>query len=121
MVRAVKEAVRRLFTDIAQSQSAMRRVLNPAVEGAGSRVYPARNNKNDEKYGIRIDKGEAVHGKPNVVRLKLQLNSNAARKTIRDLASKDPHKVIANVDVDNTQQLTRENLTKVEEDLVNQI
>ena len=52
MVRAVVEAVKKLFADIAQSQSAMRRILNPSIEGAGSRVYPPQNPKKDEDYGI---------------------------------------------------------------------
>ncbi|PGH34066.1 hypothetical protein GX50_03122 [[Emmonsia] crescens] len=121
MVRAVVDAVKRLFADISRSQSAMRRVLNPSMEGAGSRVYPPQVPKKDADYGIRVDRGEKVHDKPNVLRLKLQLNSNATNKTIRELAKQDPHRVFATVDVDVTQEPTADNLKKIEAELVKQL
>lgn len=114
MANAVKAAIKQLFEDISQSQSALKRLLNPAVDGAGSRVYPSKTAKNDSKYGIRIDKGEPVQGKPNVIRLKLQLNSNATSKAIKDLAKKNSHKVVATYDVDTTQEANEENLDKAE-------
>jgi hypothetical protein len=84
-------------------------------------VYPARNQKNDAKYGIRIDKGEAVHGQPHVGRLKLQASSNADSKTIKDLAKKDPHAVLATVDVDTTQEATEDNLEKLKDDMLSSL
>ncbi|KAF2746696.1 hypothetical protein M011DRAFT_444994 [Sporormia fimetaria CBS 119925] len=97
MSNSVKKAVKSLFEDAAKSQSAMTRLLNPAADGAGSRVYPARNPKNDAKYGIHVDKGEPVHDEPNKIRLKLQINSNADSTTLRDLAKKNPHRVVTNL------------------------
>ncbi|KAL8990507.1 MAG: hypothetical protein Q9177_000858 [Variospora cf. flavescens] len=121
MANAIKAAVKELFADISKSQSGLKRVLNPGVDGAGSRIFPSKTAKNDSKYGIRIDKGEPVDGKPNVIRLKLQLNSNATNKTIRDLAKKDSHKVVATVDVDTSQEANEENLEKVEDGFLNSL
>ncbi|KAK2802836.1 hypothetical protein FQN50_007242 [Emmonsiellopsis sp. PD_5] len=121
MVRAIVDAVRKLFADISRSQSAMRRVLNPSMEGAGSRVYPPQVPKKDAEYGVRVDRGEKVQNKPNFLRLKLQLNSNATNKTIRELARQNPHRVYATVDVDVTQTLSAENLKTMEDDLISQL
>ncbi|KAH8589705.1 hypothetical protein B0O99DRAFT_332067 [Bisporella sp. PMI_857] len=121
MSSAIKKAIEKLFGDAQKSKGAITRLTKPSTEGAGGRVYPARNQKNDAKYGIRIDKGEEVHGQPNVVRLELQANSNADSKTIKDLARKDPHAVLATVDVDTTQEATEENLAKVKEDLLSNL
>ena len=118
MASSVKKALKSLFDDAARSKSAMARLLNPTQEGAGGRVYPARNAKNDQRYGIRIDKGEPVHDKPNTIRLKLQINSNAESATLRNLAKGNPHRVISNADVDTEQDVTKENLDKVEEEFL---
>ena len=121
MSNAVRKAIRTLFKDASKSKSAMKRLLNPAEEGAGSRVYPARTAKNDQHYGIRIDKGEPVAGKANTIRLKLQINSNAESKTLRELAKKDPHKVVSVADVDTKQDVTEENLGMIEEDFIQNV
>jgi hypothetical protein len=118
MASAIKKAVEKLFSDAAKSSGAITRLTKPSADGSGGRVYPARNQKNDSKYGVRIDKGEAVAGQSHIVRLKLQANSNADSKTIRDIAKKDPHRILATVDVDTTQEDTEDNLMKVKEDLL---
>lgn len=118
MANAVKKALGELFTDISKSKSSLERLLKPSADGAGSRVLPPRNAKNDSRYGLRIDKGEPVQGKENTIRLKLQINSNATNKTLRDLAKKDSHKVVATADVDSTQEASQENLEKVKQDFL---
>jgi hypothetical protein len=55
------------------------------------------------------------------VRLKLQASSNAESKTIKDLAKKDPHAVLATVDVDTTQEATEDNLLKLKEGLLSNL
>lgn len=60
MSNSVKKAIQKLFEDASKSKSAMKRLLNPGSDGAGSRVFPSMTAKNDAKYGIRIDKGEPV-------------------------------------------------------------
>lgn len=114
MSKSVKKAITKLFDDAAKSKSAMSRLLNPGTDGAGSRVYPARDSKNDTKYGIRIDKGEAVHDQPNTLRLHLQINSNAESKTLRDLAKKDPHRVVSTADITIQQAPAEDNLESLE-------
>jgi hypothetical protein len=121
MSNSIKKAIEHLFDDVARNKSAMKKLLNPSVGGAGSRVIPARNEKNDVKYGIRIDKGEPVAGKANILRLHLQINSNAQSKTLRDLAKKDPHKVIAIADVDTSQEVDQKNLDKIEEQFLDSV
>ena len=118
MANAVKAALAELFADVSKSKSGLQRLLKPSPDGAGSRVVPAKTTKNDARYGIRVDKGEPVKGKQNTIRLELQINSNATNKTLRDLAKKDSHKVIATADVDSTQELSTENLEKVKQDFL---
>ena len=65
--------------------------------------------------------GEPVHDKPNTVRLKLQINSNAESPTLRKLAAKAPHRTISNVDVDSQQDVTEENLKKMKEEFLNNL
>ncbi|KAB8356535.1 hypothetical protein FH972_024118 [Carpinus fangiana] len=121
MARAVKDAIRAMFLDISNSKSSIKKVLNPAMEGAGWRVFPARTQRNDEKYGLRIDKGEPVAGKADTVSVKLQINSNASRKTLKDLAKEDPHRVIAEAEVDTKQAATKENLLKLRDKLLDDV
>lgn len=118
MANAVKTALAELFADVSKSKSGLQRLLKPSVDGAGSRVFPSKTAKNDGRYGVRIDKGEPVNGKQDTIRLKLQINSNATNKTLRDLAKKDSHKVIATADVDSSQEASQENLEKVKQDFL---
>ncbi|OCK91140.1 uncharacterized protein K441DRAFT_576312 [Cenococcum geophilum 1.58] len=121
MASAARKAIQTLFDDAAKNKSAMKRLLNPAMEDAGSRVFPARTAKHDQRYGIRIDKGEPVKDKPNIIRLHLQINSNAKSKTLRDLVKEDSHKVFSVADVDTTQEVTEENLNKVKEQFLRNV
>jgi len=89
MANAVKAALAELFADVLKTKSDLHRLLKPSPNGAGSRIFPAKTTKNDGRYGVRVDKGEPVKGKQNTIRLKLQINSNATNKTLRDLAKRD--------------------------------
>jgi hypothetical protein len=116
MANTLKQAVRDLFKEAKKSRSGMQRILKPSSDGAGSRVYPPQQPKKDEKFGIRIDKGEALGGK---VRLNLQINSNAAKKTLKDLAKRNgSHKKYVTVEVDPNQDATEANMDKLEEEFL---
>ncbi|KAL9101969.1 MAG: hypothetical protein Q9163_002827 [Psora crenata] len=121
MANAVKTALGELFTDVSKSKSGLQRLLKPSPDGAGSRVFPSMTAKNDGRYGVRIDKGEPVKGKDNIIRLKLQINSNASNKTLRDIARKDSHRVIATADVDWTEEVSQEKLEKVKQDFLDSL
>ncbi|KAL9025063.1 MAG: hypothetical protein Q9196_006050 [Gyalolechia fulgens] len=113
MANVIKGAINKLFAEVAKTPSAVKRILNPTLDGGiGTRVYPPRTAKNDSKFGVRIDRGELIPGEPTLVRMNLQLNSNAENTTIKDLARKDSHKVVAVYDVDITQEANAENLDK---------
>lgn len=77
MSSAVRKSVRDIFDEILKRTSNLKRVLNMSEEGASQRVFPPRAPKNNEAFGIRLDKGETVKGKPGHVRLKLQANRDA--------------------------------------------
>jgi len=117
MANAVKAAIAELFAGVSNSKSGLH-LLRPSPDGAGSQVFPAKTTKNDGRYGVRIDKGQPVNGEQKTIRLKLQINSNATNKTLKDIAKKDSHKVIATVDVDSTQELSTENLEKVKQNFL---
>lgn len=91
------------------------------MENAGTRVFPPGTTKNNQHYGIRIGRGEPVQGKPDTLRLKLQINSNAESKTLGELARKDSHKVVSMADIDTKQEVTEENLDKIEEEFLKNI
>lgn len=118
MSNSVKKAVKGLFKEIGRTQSNLKRVLNMSEGGAGQRVFPPKTKKNDGNFCVRLDKGEAVKGKPGFIRLKLQANSNANDKTIREMAQKDSHHVLASVDVDTKQEATEENANKIRDELL---
>ncbi|GAB7356584.1 hypothetical protein MBLNU459_g7315t3 [Dothideomycetes sp. NU459] len=113
MSSAVKKAVREIFDEISKRKSNMKRVLNMSESGAGQRVFPPRTAKNDEDFGLRFDKGEPVRDKPGFIRLNLQANSNAKNKTIREMAEKNSHRVLASVEIDTKQEPNKENALKI--------
>jgi hypothetical protein len=115
MANAIKKALESMFNDVVKSKNGLNRILNPFATGAGSRLYPQKDPKKEEKYGIRINKGELVDGQDNILRLKLQANSNATNKTIRDMARADSHADLATADIDITQEPSEENLDALKE------
>ncbi|KAH9860681.1 hypothetical protein J1614_012013 [Plenodomus biglobosus] len=97
MANTLKQAVRDLFKEAKKSRSSM-------------------EPEERREFGIRIEKGEAVGGK---VRLNLQINSNAAKKTLKDLVKKNgPHKKYVTVEVDPNQEVTEANIDKLEEEFL---
>ncbi|KAF2172795.1 hypothetical protein M409DRAFT_16756 [Zasmidium cellare ATCC 36951] len=121
MSSTVKKAVREIFEEITKTKSNLKRVLHMSESGAGQRVFPPKTAKNDEKFGLRLDKGEPVKGKPGVIRLNLQANSNAKNKIIREIAQKDSHRVLASVDVDTKQEANKDNAAKVRDQLIGKL
>ncbi|PYH92498.1 hypothetical protein BO71DRAFT_284332, partial [Aspergillus ellipticus CBS 707.79] len=65
-------------------------------------------------HGIRIDRGSAVKDQPSIVNINLQVNSNAAKKSLQQLDRKhSSHKKYLTVQVDSGQEATQENLDKL--------
>jgi hypothetical protein len=117
MASTLKSAVRDLFKDAKRSKGAIKRLLNPSQTGAGSRVHPPQTQKKDEKFGVRIDKGQALPG--GKVQLNLQINSNATKKSLKDLDQKNgSHTKYVTVEVDPNQEATEDNMNKLEEEFV---
>ena len=104
-----------------ESKSAAKRVLNPNSDRAGTRLYFPKTKRNDEKFGIRIDKGELVHDEPGYVRRKLQINSDAKDKTLQTMATKDSPRTYASADVDATQDITDDALDKLEQEFLSSV
>ncbi|OAL66006.1 hypothetical protein A7C99_3109 [Trichophyton rubrum] len=71
MASAIRRGLQKIFERAEKSQSALKRILNPSTDGAGTRVFPPQNPNLDRQIGLRIDKGELVHGKPNTIKLKV--------------------------------------------------
>ncbi|SMQ56368.1 unnamed protein product [Zymoseptoria tritici ST99CH_1A5] len=121
MSSTLKKAVKEIFEEISKTKSNLKRVLNMSESGAGQRVFPPRTSKNDEKFGLRLDKGEPVQGKPGFIRLNLQANSNAKNNTIREMAQKDSHRVLASIDIDTKQEANKENASKLRDQLIGKL
>lgn len=121
MSSTVKNAVKEIFAEITKTKSNLKRMLNMSESGAGRRVFLPKTARNDEKFGLRLDKGEPVQGKPGFIRMNLQANSNAKNKTIREMAQKDSHRVLASVDVDTRQEANEENAAKIRDQLIGKL
>ncbi|SMR62375.1 unnamed protein product [Zymoseptoria tritici ST99CH_1E4] len=121
MSSTLKKAVKEIFEEISKTKSNLKRVLNMSESGAGQRVFPPRTSKNDEKFGLRLDKGEPVQGKPGFIRLNLQANSNAKNNTIREMAQKDSHRVLASIGIDTKQEANKENASKLRDQLIGKL
>ena len=97
----------------------MSRILNPSTNGSGGRVYPPQQQKKDEQFGIRLDKGEAKDGK---VPLNLQINANAGKTTLKDMVKKfGSHKKYATVEVDPNQEVSEANMDNLQEQICDEI
>ncbi|KAK2825769.1 hypothetical protein FQN49_007381 [Arthroderma sp. PD_2] len=116
-MNSIRRGVHRMHNRAKASASARKRILNPSMEGAGTRVFPPANPPLDKNIGVRLDKGEKVQGKPGFLRLKLQVNKGAEDPTLKKLANENSHRVLATIDVDTTQEPTEENLAKFFDDL----
>ncbi|KAF7444380.1 hypothetical protein A1F99_109330 [Pyrenophora tritici-repentis] len=91
------------------------------TEGAGTRVFPAKTNKNDEKSGLRINKGEALHNEPHKHNVFLQQNENVEDPAIRKLAKKNSHAKLSHTIIDTTKGTTEEAVTEVWEQFENNL
>ena len=124
MASAIKKAVSGLFSEAKKTTSAIKRILNPPTDGsfAGRRIYPARDVKKDARHGVRFDRGESVNGKPHLVAINLQINSNAQARSLQNLVRKHgSHKKYVTIQVDTTQEATEENLDKLQKDVESKI
>ncbi|KAL9619927.1 MAG: hypothetical protein Q9160_005484 [Pyrenula sp. 1 TL-2023] len=124
MSKALKQAAAEVFGAAAQRASSIKKILNPPCDNsfAGSRVYPARDPQKDKKFGVRLDLGQPVQGKPGMVTLNLQVNADADSRSLQDLVKKyGTHKKFASVTVDTTQAATKENLAKIHNEFQSQV
>ena len=99
MRRAVVEAMHSLRTYIEGNKGRVAKFL--AGQGdPGTRAFPSPSGNNDAIIGVRIDNGEKIiKDGVEYKRYKLQVNKNAANPTLKSLAAKDSHQVLANGDV----------------------
>jgi len=99
MVNALQEALKALRAWFSAAKS--RKALITKSEGQpGHRAGPTRFENNDKKIGARLDYGEKFKKDDKEFRrLNFQLNKDAERKTLKDLANKNPHEVWAKADV----------------------
>ncbi|KAL8970318.1 MAG: hypothetical protein Q9197_003868 [Variospora fuerteventurae] len=115
-VKAVQEGLERIFKGLLSLKSGPRRILNvtPDAAHAGKRVAPAQTSKNDQYCSVRIDQGMPIKDKPNFVMMKLQPNSKCDIPSVQELSNRvGTHYVIAEVEMDTTQDATAENTEKL--------
>ena len=108
MVSAIVAGARGLREYILQTPS--RAIAFVKSQGtAGQRFAPKQSGNNDAKFGCRLDNGEVfIKDAKQYMRYKFQLNKNAENKTLKEHASKDSHKVWAQVDVEVKENPTQE-------------
>ncbi|KAI2825000.1 hypothetical protein CBS147321_5919 [Aspergillus niger] len=99
MSRARRESFQALKKWVFDRNSQVKKIA--AGQGiAGTRAAPSQSGSNDSKIGSRLDNGETFtkDGK-EYKRYKWQINKNAENATLKDIASKDSHKVWAEADI----------------------
>lgn len=87
-------------------------------EGEGNDAPPEGSSaiKNDQYCSVRIDQGMPIKDKPNFVMMKLQPNSKCDISSVQELSNRvGTHYVIAEVEMDTTQDPTAENTEKLRE------
>lgn len=68
---------------------------------AGTRAAPTKTVVNDQRIGLRADWGDTFWRDGNQYkRVKIQANKGADNPTIRALAQKDSHKILAEADLE---------------------
>lgn len=71
-----------------------------ASHTSGGRILPSRTQKNDANYELRIDAGELIANKRNIV---LQVNTQAKSTALKDwLKKQGTHAKLATVSFDTT-------------------
>ncbi|KAI9709413.1 MAG: hypothetical protein M1812_007690 [Candelaria pacifica] len=99
-MRAVKEALNKLKTNVAKTASRKQKMVG-GQGTPGTRAGSIQTGDNDAVIGVRVDFGEKLtkeDGK-EYQRLKLQANKGAKDPTLKDMANKNPHKVWSEADV----------------------
>lgn len=72
---------------------------------AGTRAVPSQSAENDKHIGVRLDYGETFNrGGKKVRHVKVQPNKGADNQSLKDLAAKNSHQVVAEafIPVDST-------------------
>ncbi|KAI4177414.1 MAG: hypothetical protein LQ343_000395 [Gyalolechia ehrenbergii] len=122
--KAIAEAVDMMFNKLAAMTSGPKRVLNvnPSATNAGRRVAPAGSSKTDQKTGVRLDQGMPVQGKLGTVAFNLQVNRYAENASLKEFGQKrGTHAVVASVEVDTTQEPSKENLEKLRQAIKDEV
>lgn len=123
MSRAAKEGLHKLQQYLASTKSRLTKIINGQGE-PGTRAAPAMMGKTDAEIGLRLDYGDKfVNDGKEYRRYKLQVNKQASNPTLKELAAKDSHKVLAEADMqinpvpDNADQAAADFFRDLEEDL----
>lgn len=113
MANSLVKCLEKMKEKALQTTSGMKKICQPFGD-AGTRCFPPPNH--DPKIGGRLDLGAEIEGGKKR-RLNFQVNKNAENNTLNEMAGKDSHKVVASVDVDVSQPVTKENTEKIFEEL----
>ncbi|KAI9842360.1 MAG: hypothetical protein M1837_007280 [Sclerophora amabilis] len=94
----MSKPVSEFFTRICQNFNMTKKLKKDLTPG--SRIVPARTAKNDANYQLRLDAGELIDGKRNVV---LQVNTQARSTALKDWLKKNgSHAKLATATYDTT-------------------
>ena len=79
--------------------------LVPVHGGGSTRIFPAKNSRNDAKFGLRIDRGPPLSHDPNKFKVYLQVNKENKAPGLQDIIRKSKrgtHTNIAEATIDTT-------------------
>jgi hypothetical protein len=119
MVNSIGKSVNKLLELALSTKSGIKKVTQPVGE-LGERCFPPRMPERDKKIGVRLDYA-GLKEDGQVRQLNLQINKGAKDPTLKKMAEKDSHAVVATVDVEVAQEATKENATRVFNDLIRKI
>jgi hypothetical protein len=99
MSRAIKASIQQLKVHVFAAKSRVEKILKGGGS-PGTRAAPAQMGKHDADIGVRLDYGDRItRDGIEYQRYKLQANKQAANATIKAIAAKNSHQVLAEVDV----------------------
>lgn len=113
MARAIRSSITELHRLVMASRSRAATLIK-GTGIPGTRAFPARTKANDAKFGVRIDNGEiVVRNGQEYKQYKFQANKEAENSTIRKIAEKNPHGVLAVAEIRVIKDFTDEEADEI--------
>jgi hypothetical protein len=104
-ITKLKAWIRIVKPHLIRNKDTIAKKLIPIAGGGSTRIWPARNAKNDEKFGLRIYRGQVIGSDPHKIKVYVQINHEAKDNALKEIvkgSSRGSHTNIAEAIIDTT-------------------